>query len=208
MIKLNTIRAASLFLLLAAGCNKSNSGTTNSPNSFPKTIGDSWLYLVKDTTVQGNVITGTTQYNVDVQIVGSVKWSNGITAAIWQYQYPGSTDSNYVYQTGDTIRFTDRTNTTIVRQYILPFASGSSWPYVPGIGKVTVAGPHAKTVGNNVYDSAWQIFGPAGIPDAIFTVDEWYKDNIGFVNLYINPSGELINIKHFQEWSLVSYQIK
>lgn len=205
---MKTIQLYMFIFLLALSCNKSNTGNNGSPNSFPKTIGDSWHYLVKDTTVQGNVITGTTQYKVDVQIVGTVKWSNGITAAIWQFLYPGLTDSNYVYQTGDTIRFTDRTNTTIVRQYILPFVSGASWQYVPGLGKVTVAGPQVKTVGNNIYDSAWQIYGSAGIPDAIFTIDEWYKDNIGFVNLYINPSGELIDIKHFQEWSLVSYEIK
>lgn len=205
---MRTIQLGALFFLFAASCNKGNTGNTGSPNSFPKAIGDSWHYLVKDTTVQGNEITGTSLYNVDVEIVGFVKWSNGITAAIWQYQYPGSTDSNYVYQTGDTIQFTDRTNTSIVRQYILPFTSGSSWPYVPGLGKVAVAGPKSKTVGNNIYDSAWQIYGSAGIPDAIFTIDEWYKDNIGFVNLYINPSGELINTKHFQEWSLVSYTIK
>ncbi len=205
---MKTIHLGALIFLLALSCNKNNSGNTGSSNSFPTAIGDSWHYLVKDTTVQGNVITGTSQYNVEVEIVGSVKWSNGTTAAIWQYQYPGSTDSNYVYQTGDTIRFTDRTNTSIVRQYILPFSSGSSWPYVPGLGKVTVTGPQAKTVGNNSYDSAWRIYGSAGMPDAIFTIDEWYKDNIGFVNLYINPSGELINIKHFQEWSLISYEIR
>jgi hypothetical protein len=205
---MKTIFLSTAIFIIILSCNKSNSGITGTSNSFPSAIGDSWHYLVKDTLVQGNVIKDITQFSVDVRIVGSVKWLNGTTAAIWQYQYPASIDTNYVYQTGDTIRFTDRTNKTIVRQYILPFTSGSSWPYVPGIFNVKVAGPQAKTVENITYDSAWQIYGSAGLPDAIFAIDQWYKDNIGFINLYINPSGELIDIKNFQEWSLVSYEIK
>lgn len=208
MLKLKTICLGLFLGLLTAGCSKSNTINTGSTDSFPNTIGDSWFYQVKDTTVQGNVISNTTQYNVDVQIVGSVKWPSGITAAIWQYQYPGSTDSNYVYQIGDTVRFMDRTNTSIVRQYILPFATGSSWPYVPGIANVTVIGQHKVTAGNNVFDSAWQISGSAGMPDAMFSIDQSFKDHVGFVRLYLNPSGELILTRHYLDWSLVSYALK
>ena len=195
-------------MFLAAGCNKSNTGNSGSRDSFPNRIGDSWNYLVKDTTLHGNLDSGSTQYNVDVLIVDTVKWPNGITAAIWQFRYPGWTDSNFVYQTGDTIRFMDRTNSNIVRQYIIPFVSGSSWPYVPGIGNVTVSGQGDITVGNNVFANAWQIYGSAGMPDASFTIDQWFKENTGFVRLYLSPSGELILTKHIQDWLLVSYQLK
>jgi len=102
----------------------------------------------------------------------------------------------------------DRSKTYIVRQYIIPFTLGSSWPYIPGISNVTVVGQNNVVVGNNVFTGAWQIYGSAGMPDAIFTIDEWFEDNIGFVRLYLNPSGELIFTKHIQDWSLVSYKIK
>src|SRR5450432_815960 len=208
MIKLKTIHRGVLLLLLAAGCNKSNTGNTGSPNLFPNRIGDAWHYLVRDTTLQGNLDSGSTQYNVDVLIVDTVKWPNGITASIWQYKYPGWTDSNFVFQTGDTVRFMNRNNSYIVRQYIMPFVSGSSWPYIPGISSVTVIGQNTITVGSNVFTNAWQIYGSAGMPDAIFTIDQWFKDNIGFVRLYLNPSGELIFTRHIQDWSLVSYELK
>jgi hypothetical protein len=195
-------------LLIVTGCNKSNNQNTASRDVFPNRIGDSWHYLVRDTTIQGNLDSGSTQYNVDVLIVDTVKWSNGITAAIWQYKYPGWTDSNYVFQTGDTLRFIDRTNSFIVRQYIIPFVTGSSWQYVQGISNVTVIGQNNITVGNNVFTNAWQIFGNAGMPDAIFTIDQWFKDNIGFVRLYLNPFGESIITKHIQDWSLTNYELK
>ncbi len=208
MVRLKTICKGILLLILVAGCHKSNTVNTVSQDLFPNKIGDNWHYMVKDTTLQGNLDSGSTQYNVDVLIVDTVKWTNGITAAIWQYNYPGWTDSNYVFQTGDTMRFMDRTNTYIVRQYIIPFATGSSWPYIPGISNVTVTGQGDITVGSNVFTSAWQIYGDAGMPDAIFTIDQWFKDNIGFVRLYLNPSGELILTKHIQDWSLISYELK
>lgn len=197
-----------VLLLLAAGCSKSNTQNNSSTEIFPNTIGDTWHYLVKDTTIQGSMDSGSIQYNVDVLIVDTVRWSNGITAAIWQYNYPGWTDSNYVFQTGDTIRFMDRTNTYIVRQYIMPFVTGSSWPYIPGISNVSVIGQSDITVKNIVFTNAWEIYGDAGMPDAIFSIDQWFKDNIGFVRLYLNPSGELILTKHIQDWSLVSYELK
>ena len=208
MVKLKTYSLGVVLLLLAAGCNKSNTGNTGSMNVFPNTIGDSWHYLVKDTTIQGNLDSGSAQYNVDVLIVDTVKWPNGITAAIWQFKYPGWIDSNFVYQTGDTLRFMDRTNSSVVRQYIMPFVIGSSWPYIQGISSVTVIGQNDITVGNNAFTSAWQIYGNAGMPDAAFTIDQWFKDNIGFVRLYLNPSGELIITKHILDWSLVSYELK
>ena len=61
-----------VLLLLATGCNKSNTGNTGSLDVFPNTIGDSWHYLVKDTTIQRNLDSGSTQYNVDVMIVDTV----------------------------------------------------------------------------------------------------------------------------------------
>jgi hypothetical protein len=207
-VSLKNATTAALLLLLAMSCKKSNNGNTASPDSFPNTVGDSWRYQVRDTTLSGSGVYANTPYTVDVQIVGTVKWPNGITAMIWQYKGPGWIDSNYVYQTGDTIRFMDITNTIIVRQYISPFVTGSSWPFIPGISNVTVLGQENITVGNNSFAGAWEIYGNAGMPDASFTIHQWFKNNVGFLRLYLNPSGELILTRHIQDWTLVSYQLK
>ena len=208
MVRLKNTPIAVLLLLLAIGCSKSNTGNTNSPDLFPNKTGNAWHYLVKDTTIKGNVGVVSTQYNVDVLIVNNVIWPNGVAAAIWQYKGPGWTDTNYVFQTGDTIRFMDKTGSNIVRQYIFPFVTGSSWPYIPGISNVMVTGQHDIVVGNNSFTGAWEIYGSAGMPDASFTIDQWFKDNVGFVRLYLNPSGELILTKHIVDWQLVSWELK
>jgi hypothetical protein len=208
---LKTILIGLLFLVLAVGCKKGDSGNignTSSSDIFPNKIGDTWHYLVKDTIIQGSQDGGAVSYNVDVVIVDTIKWSPGVTASIWQYHYPAWTDSNYVFQSGDTIKFMDRTKSLLVKQYIIPFTSGLSWPYVPGFDNVSVTGQAAITVGNNTFADASQIYGGAGMPDASFMIDEWFEDHVGFVKNYFNPSGELLYTKHILDWSLLSYELK
>jgi hypothetical protein len=195
-------------LILAAACKKSNSGNTSSADIFPNKIGDSWHYLVKDTTVQGSQDSGSIQYTVDVLIVDAIQWSPGVIAAVWQYHYPYGTDSNYVFQLGDTIKFMDRGKISLVKQYIIPFSTGSSWLYTWGFNNVTVLGQGQVIVGNNDFANAWQIYGSAGLPDASFLVDERFVDHIGFVKNYFNPVGELIYTKHILDWSLISYSLR
>ena len=208
MLKREILYVAVLLLGLTPGCKKSNSVNTTADDQFPNKIGDTWHYLVKDTTIHGGQNSSSTQYNVDVVIVNTVKLSNGFTAAIWQFTYPDHIDSNYVYQSGDTIKILDHTGQYLISQYIFPFTSGSSWQYVQGIGYVTVTGPGAITVSNNSFTNAWHIYGSAGLPDAMIAIDEFFEDHVGFVKKYINTSGELILIRHNLDWSLVSYELK
>ncbi|HEV3224794.1 MAG TPA: hypothetical protein VGZ90_18065 [Puia sp.] len=205
---MKTLNIGVFLLLMALGCKKNNIVNTKSQDLFPNKIGNSWHYLVKDTTVRGNLDSGSVQYNVDVLIVDTVKLPNGITAAVWQFHYPYGIGSNFVFQTGDTVQFMDRTNSFMIRQYILPFSIGSSWKYTPGIASVSVIGQGSITVGNNSFADAWQIYGSAGFPDGIFTIDEWFADHVGFVRKYLNPDGELIYTKHILDWTLVSYELK
>jgi len=202
-------------MLLANGCKKTNSRNTNDQDQFPNSIGDKWVYLVKDTTFHQGLPTDTSsvQYNVDVLIVNTVKLANGITATIWQFKYPDHVDSNYIYQSGDTIKIMDHTSLYLLGQYIFPFTSGSSWQYLPTITpfpeSVTVTGPSVITVGNNEYSGAWRIYGFTGPPDGMFTIDEWFVDSVGFVKKYLNTGGEYTLVtRHNLDWYLESYELK
>jgi hypothetical protein len=181
-----------LLLVLATGCKKSNIENTAAQGQFPNQIGDKWRYLVIDTTVHVNQDSSFTQYYVDVIIVDTVKIQNGITATLWQLNYPDHTDTNYVYLSGDTIKFVDRYGWNLLGQYIFPFTSGSFWEYVPSLPAipqyVTVTGPADITVSNNTFLGAWRIY--------------------GFVKKYFNPYGYFNTIRHNLDWSLVSYQLK
>jgi len=115
-----------------------------------------------------------------------------------------------VFQKGDTIRFLDASKSTIERQYIIPFTLHSSWKYDnPGlsIGSVTVDTQANISVNSIYYNNAFQIAGYGGMPDAGFSVDEWFENNIGLVKSY-SQSGGISGIKDFTRWSLISYHLK
>ena len=150
-----------------------------------------------------------TPYDADITIVGTTQLPGGITANIWQFRSPGAIDTNLVFQSGDTIIFRDKENDYYPqRQYIIPFAIGSSWQYVPGLLDVSVADTESIATGGNHFQGAWQIRGYAGMPDGIEWIDEWLVDHVGIVRKYFNPSGWAIPTKHILDWTLISYQLK
>lgn len=212
---MKTILLCCTLLLFAFGCKKNNNSdngntiNTYATDIFPNKVGDTWLYLVNDTTV--NLFShdsSAIQYSMSISITDSVQLPEGIKANVWVYNFSGNTDTNYVFQKGDTIRFMDKTNTYIARQYIIPLKLHNSWEYVQGIYDVTVDSQANIIIGQNHFDDAFNLDGYQGLPDAIFYIDEWVVNNVGVVKRYFNPSGELINIRHVIGWSLLSFHLK
>lgn len=212
-------------LLLAFGCRKSNnnnnSGNQNATDIFPNKVGDTWVYLVNDTTVpkfngQSSTIA---QYNMTITIIDSVQLPEsiqgihlpkGIEANIWVYNYPGATDTNYVFQKGDTLLFFDinQPSSPYAREYIIPLSLHNSWQYtVGGLGEVAVDSITDIIVGQNHFDNASRIYGYGGVPDEGFSVEEWIENNVGIVKRYLKTI-DLSPVNRFTKWSLASYHLK
>src|SRR5450432_2712813 len=119
---MNKIFFGCIVLLLMIGCNKgnndNNSSNRNASDIFPDKVGDSWVYLVNDTMVYrtGGQSDSISQYHVNVSVIDTVQLPEsidgiqlpgGTTANIWVYTYPDHTDTNYVFQTADTVVFVD-----------------------------------------------------------------------------------------------------
>ena len=196
------------------GCGKQiNNVTGSASDDFPNKIGDTWLYLVNDTTVNQSANSRTaSQYTMTVTIVDSMTMPDGEKANVWVYSYPGGADTSYVFKTGDTLRFTDIHDPNISlysRQYVFPLILQHSWHYTePSLWQVTVTDQSDVIVGQNRFDSSYHIQGTGGMPDASFTVDEWTEKKVGTVKRYFNPNGFLINTIHVISWSLISYNLK
>jgi len=102
---MKTILLCCTLLLFAFGCKKNNNSdngntiNTYATDIFPNKVGDTWLYLVNDTTV--NLFShdsSAIQYSMSISITDSVQLPEGIKANIWVYNFSGSTDTNYVFQ--------------------------------------------------------------------------------------------------------------
>lgn len=214
-----------IILVFAFGCRKSNnnnnSGNQNATDIFPNKVGDTWVYLVNDTTVyafsgQGNTVA---QYNMTISVIDSIQLPEsihgiqlpkGIEANVWVYNYPGGTDTNYVFQKGDTIFFfkINQISKSYARQYIIPLSLHNSWQYtVGGLGEVAVDSQADIIVGQNHFDNVFHIYGNGGMPDEGFSVEEWIENNVGIIKRYLQTDGTS-GANHFTKWSLVSYHLK
>jgi hypothetical protein len=204
----------SIFIVLvSASCRKTGNDSHNAVETFPNKVGDTWTYLVNDTTtVSGQTTSTVTSYDMTVSIVGRKGLAGGLHANVWVYSTPGRSDTCYVTQSGDTIQFSDIHEEGMhlfSRQYITPIALNESWPYVhPSIYNVQVASQSDLVVGSNLYQSTFHIYGYAGMPDGIFFIDEWFENNVGTVKRYYNSSGMALGFIHAISWSLVSYNIQ
>ncbi len=229
------IQIAIVISFLAAGCYKTNSNSSQVPplnndssNSqvlppesdssssqvyFPNRVGDEWHYLVDDTTIRANGIDSPTvsssQYYVDIEIVGRTRLENRAIATIWQYQYPGSIDTNYVYQSGDSILFLDRHKFSTPKVYITPYAVGSNWLCLSGeLDFKKVVSQGTITIGDSTYTNAWEIVGGTTLADADYYLNERFKEHVGFVKTYFNNSYAFLFAFHHTAWFLISYNLK
>ena len=96
-----------LCLLSCKKDNKITNNNTSGTDNFPNKVGDTWVYHVKDTTVSGflDPVTSIEEYDLTVSVIDSIVLASGQKANIWVSNYPGGTDTNYVFQKGDTVYF-------------------------------------------------------------------------------------------------------
>ena len=204
---MKTIIFSFILILLAQGCRKSNDSSNVASNEiFPGKVGDTWRYLVYDTTTGG----GSSQYYVDVSIISDTTLAGGIQATMWKYQYPNFADTSFVILKGDTIRYLSNTNNlSLIKQYVIPFSVNSSLPNpLCDHSQVRVSERSGVAVGQTYFLNSFHLTSQSGCPDFSFVEDEWMVNNIGLVQSYFNPSGSFIVATHITKWLLMRYNLK
>jgi len=200
-------------LLITQGCKKSDNNKNQSwPDVFPNKIGDTWVYLVNDTSFVYSNSGTVSQYNMTISVLDSVQLPGGIKANRWVYNYPGGTDTNYVFQHGDTVSFAANTLPYfyIIRQYIVPLRLHNSWQYaMTSLNNISVDSLSTIIVGTNQFENAYEIRGIPGVPDNFFYIDEWVANHVGVVKRYFTNQGYTIGPeRHKTSWSLVSFHLE
>lgn len=203
-----------IILLLIFGCKKGNEGISNKKalDIFPNKIGDTWTYHVVDTTYKSDNIDNVQEYDMTVSVADSTVLPGGIKANIWIFESPSGRDTNYVFNSADTINFAvlRGTQVTFIRRYIVPLRLYDSWKYTSiSLNEVAVDSVGDIVVNGNRFDNAFRISGSAGLPDAMFNIEEWVVDNVGIVKRYYsNFHLSLIIYQHIITWTLLSYHLE
>jgi hypothetical protein len=218
MIKNSTMKTMVFFcciFLFFTGCKKSvvnNLDGKKGTDMFPNKVGDTWLYQVNDTLV--NRATNEkqiTQYNMTVSVIQSIQLGGAIPANMWVYSSVAGTDTNYVFEAGDTVRFIGNRQylSPITKQYIIPLQLHSSWPYDQNsFQNVMVDLQENITVQQHDYENAFHIAGYSGMPDGMVFISEWIAPNVGVIKRYSNASGMIIQQFHITGWTLINYHLE
>ncbi len=200
------------FLVVQVGCKKTNDDNNNDLASvFPNKVGNTWTYLVNDTSYFLQNPPTITQYTITVSVIDTITLPGDIHAKVWVYHSPAGNDSNYEYQHLDTISFISKKwmNMEVIGRYIVPFTLNNSWLYSwNSVNNVTVMSRSAITVGTNHFENASHILGRTGRPDEILGLDEWVADHVGIVKRYVDGSGTNNPFKYRVLWSLISYHLE
>ena len=168
-----------IIIVLFSSCRLFNTHHNPFVEDFPNRIGDSWTYKY----TEGNG----SQHDIEVKIVGQGKLPNGQIAKIWQYKYPGFTDSVWVMSNDtEAIFYNKPCCTTMPLQrlrLVFPLNVGNSWHTDAPYGDTTrVWNQSTISVPAGTFQNVYGISKTVGYVTNSWTKDTlWYKNKIGIV---------------------------
>jgi hypothetical protein len=176
-----------LAIIYATSCHKDTPPIDKRPNIpaseyFPNTVGDKWIYNVYDSV-------SVKMEEVSVEITGTTILPKGEHATIWIYKYPDHIDTNFVFQSGDTIKFVPALNLNpndyyVSKKYILPFSIGRVWVNTFIYDTIQVIRQTHLTISDNLkFDSVYFMIEAGQTFNYLIYAEEYFKPTIGTAQL-------------------------
>ncbi len=193
-----------LTALLITSCHKDTvKPITNIPASeyFPNKVGDKWIYNVYDSVK-------VRMDEVSVEITGITTLPKGEVATVWVYKYPDKNDTNFVFLSGDTVRFVPASNLNpndyVVKEtYVIPLSLGNSWTNLFLYDSVHVPKETKISVDNLQFDSTYFLIEKGETFNYFIYAEEYFKPTIGMVRLsryeynFFTPDNKVWYIKEY-----------
>jgi hypothetical protein len=203
------------FMVLLASCHKETStlsSNTEASEYFPNKAGDKWMYNVYDSVASK-------MEEVSVEITGTKTLPTGEIANVWMYKYTNKTDSNFVFQAGDTVKIIrdsdlNGTNYLIRKKYIIPLFVGNSWinQYIFDYfnDSIHVISETSLRVNNLEFDSTYfltELGETNSMPFDYINAEEYFQPKIGFVRMHEYEAEEYYPLQN-KVWYLKEYHLK
>lgn len=194
-----------VFFQFFSGCSKDTlKPNTQATEYFPNKVGDKWVYSVYDSTKKR-------MDDVSVEITGTTTLPKGELANIWIYKYPDRVDTNFVFQSGDTVKFVPaldiNPNDYVVKEtYVFPLSVGNSWTNLFLYDSVHVTKKTQISINNLQFDSTYFLIEKGQTFNYFIYAEEYFKPMIGMVQLsryeynFFTPDNKV--------WYLKDYYLK
>ncbi|MDE3184868.1 MAG: hypothetical protein KGM16_15765 [Bacteroidota bacterium] len=198
------------FTILLASCHKTTTRPDTLPPNvsaseyFPNKRGDKWIYNVYDSAISK-------MEEVSVEITGTATLPKGEIANIWVYKYPDKIDTNFVFQSGDTIRFVPASdlnpNDYVVKEtYVIPLSVGNYWTNLFLYDSVHVIKETQLSVNNLKFDNTYFLIEKGRTFNYLIYAEEYFKPTIGMVQLSKYENNFFI--PENKVWYLKGYYLK
>lgn len=156
---------------------------------FPNKVGDSWTYMVDDTTGK----------NLKISIIGTTHLPDGIPVTIWKWVWPEDmnpkafgTDTTYVVVTGDTVQISSPIypkryppksikDLPVRYKYIFPLETGSSWKN--DADSSLVMSKDSLTVPAGTFDGVYRIHTHGFSFNYQLDRVSWFKQGVGIIQM-------------------------
>ena len=191
---------------LLAGCQLFGSGNSNldkpsdTPSSsyFPLTTGSTWTYAVYDSTysMHSNLVSAS-NIQVTVTVLKNVQVDSTHLTSLWQFQFPGHTDTVSVTLTGDSVRIKVLPTTSYTPpnaifitpepvDFILPLSVGQKWSGEGINGTYSVISEDTLSINGMSYSRAWHIVQTPeeAIGNEYIGYEYWIQPGVGIVKAH------------------------
>lgn len=196
-----------LSALLVSSCHKHPAPPDVIPHNksaseyFPNKVGDKWIYNVYDSIK-------VRMDEVSVEITGTTSLPKGEVATIWVYKYPDKNDTNFVFQSGDTVKFIRASDLNpdyyvIRKKYIIPLSVGNSWTNLFLYDSIHVIKETLLLVNNLKFDSTYFLTEKGQTFNYFIYAEEYFKPTIGIVQLskyeydFFTPENKVWYLKEY-----------
>ncbi|MCX6244984.1 MAG: hypothetical protein NTU98_09800 [Bacteroidetes bacterium] len=205
-----TLILLSLLALLANGsCNKDNAEPSSSPiintpqiDNFPNQVGYKWKYLVL-------INFDTVPDTLKVRIIGTKQLPNGENAKVWLLEYPDGSDTNFVTDINDTIKFYRHPYSVpnqnslfyVFRTILFPLTVGKGWG--GDMDSTSVIAKDTVQTSAGIFTDAINIVTHQWGPNYLYDENNWFVNKIGFVKTHIGLLD--LGLGYSESWDLLSY---
>ena len=170
-------------------------------SNFPLSLGSTWKYAIYDS-INHRADT------VEVSITDSTFLNDGVPAAVWQYAYSDSVDTQYVVQAGDSIliyRSPDVRSLSLV--LVLPLEVGREWTNSPPASmKVTTR--EKVDVPDGSFARALRIEQHPFIGNFYGGTTYWFVPDVGLVRMRRAWLDTMADDRVNTVWELLSFELR
>ncbi len=167
--------------------------------NFPLSLGSTWKYAIYDSTKHR-------ADTVVVSITDSTYLSDGTAAAVWQYAYSHSVDTQYVAQSRDSIlvyRSPDVRSLSMV--LVLPLEVGRQWLNSPP-GSMKVTARENVDVPGGSFARALRVEQHPFIGNFYGGTTYWFVPDVGLVRMHRAWMDTMADDRVNTVWELLSFK--